>query len=436
VNTPEAIQAYLDQVNSKIRKHILAREPDRLRRYAIGKRTPQLVAFPASIEALSTLLACANQQKLAVILWGAGNYINLGNPPAKYDIAIDMTGLDQVVSYDVDNFSITVQAGITLSEIQKTVAANNQFLPLDPPGLDTATAGGVVAANASGLWRLSYGAARDLVLGIKAVLPDGRIISFGGKTMKNVAGYDVTKLFIGSLGTLGAVCEVTFRLFSKQEAQRLLLISSTTSAQAFAIASKAKEYSVGTTVVLDPAGAKKVSDNPSWLTVVDLMGDSDEVEIDSQEICRLENTRPEALQDDDREKTLHAIRGLLKTDKTRICCKATVPITDVEKTVADFHVMLDKLNIKGYCVSCPGTGRIWARLDVNEESVACQLIKGFREKVEKLEGYLVVESAPDEWKPALNVWGQPPKHLDALRQIKQVFDPNGILSPGRFVGDI
>jgi glycolate oxidase FAD binding subunit len=180
-------------------------DPERLQAYAVDGSAPKAVVCPGNAAEISSLLLYANAGKLAVVPRGSGTKMAAGGVPPKIDLVLSTVRLDRIVDYDIANLSLTVEAGLTLADVQKRLAGEKKgnFLPLDPPYSEKATIGGVIAANASGPKRYIYGSARDLLLGLKAVTPMGDIVSFGGKTVKNVSGYDMTKLLIGSWGGAG-----------------------------------------------------------------------------------------------------------------------------------------------------------------------------------------------------------------------------------------
>src|SRR5262249_45858493 len=149
---------------------------------------------------------------LAVCPRGSGTKRGLGSPPRRCDLIVSTERLDQVVEYAPANLTVVAQAGVTLASLQQTLAPANQHLPLDPPFASAATLGGIVATNASGPRRLGYGTARDLVIGTRVATTGGLLTRSGGRVVKNVAGYDLNKLYIGSLGTLGLIVEIGFKI--------------------------------------------------------------------------------------------------------------------------------------------------------------------------------------------------------------------------------
>src|SRR5512136_2062805 len=204
-------------------------DPDQLKAYGLDGKKPKMVVSPETIDQVSKLVAYANQQRLAIIPRGSGTKMGMGGIPKKIDIILSTDRLNQITDSDCENLTLSAESGITLNEVQKSLAkvGKGYFLPLDPPFTEKATLGGIVATNSNGPKRLLYGTARDLIIGTKAVFPNGDIVVSGGKTVKNVSGYDMCKLLIGSYGTLGILCEMTFKLLPLPEKEATLSLSFT-----------------------------------------------------------------------------------------------------------------------------------------------------------------------------------------------------------------
>ena len=177
---------------------------------AVDGIIPQVVASPRSADALSQLLAFANIEGLAVAPRGGGTQMAMGNRVRRLDVVADMTEMDAVVEHNSADLTLVVQAGITLSALRNALVEDRQILPMDAPLPNKATIGGTLAAGVSGPLKWQYGSARDLVIGMKAVQADGRHVKSGGNVVKNVSGYDMARLHVGGLGTLGVITEVSF----------------------------------------------------------------------------------------------------------------------------------------------------------------------------------------------------------------------------------
>jgi glycolate oxidase FAD binding subunit len=182
---------------------------------AVSGVEPACVATPTTLDQVARVVQAAAGLDLAVVPRGSGSTISWGLPPTQCDVIADMSAMNQILEYAAGDLVVRVEAGVRLGQLAEVLAEKGQRLALDGP--PTATLGGVVATNAAGALRLRYGLPRDLLIGITIVRPDGERARAGGKVVKNVAGYDLGKLFAGSRGTLGLIAEVTFRLHPRPE---------------------------------------------------------------------------------------------------------------------------------------------------------------------------------------------------------------------------
>jgi len=177
---------------------------------AVGGVAPACVAYPGTVEQAAGVVRAAASLGMTVVPRGSGRTVSWGLPPARCDVVADMTRMNRILEHAAGDLVVRAEAGVTLGQLGEVLAEKGQRLALEGPA--AATVGGVVATGAAGPLRLRYGTPRDLLIGITVVRPDGRVAHSGGKVVKNVAGYDIGKLFAGSLGTLGLITEVTFRL--------------------------------------------------------------------------------------------------------------------------------------------------------------------------------------------------------------------------------
>lgn len=185
---------------------------------------PEQIVRPESVEALQEIVQTAG----SVVAVGGGAGQDYGHAPTPGFTLLDLSGLNAIVAVEPGDMTITVQCGATLAEVQAALAPHGQWLPLDPPQAETATMGGIIATNAFGPLRLGYGTARDWLVGLSVVDAEGRLTKGGGKVVKNVTGYDLPKLHVGALGTLGVLVEATFKTSPRPEATRTVLIPSIT----------------------------------------------------------------------------------------------------------------------------------------------------------------------------------------------------------------
>ena len=199
-------------------------------RYAIAGRRPRVALRPAAAGEVAEALRAAGRDGLAVLPWGGGTALALGQPPARYDVALDLTAFNRVVEYEPEDFTVTAECGVTLATLRATLAARGQELPLEGARAEAATLGGVLAANASGPRRLRFGAPHDRILGGYFALADGTLARSGGKVVKNVAGYALHRLLCGSRGGLGVLLEASLKL-APGPAARLALLYGATAAE-------------------------------------------------------------------------------------------------------------------------------------------------------------------------------------------------------------
>lgn len=191
--------------------------------YAIDGVVPLVVAKPADVEGVSVALAVASDLGAAIVPWGGGSRMAIGLPPRRCDLVLSLERLHRVLAYDPADLTLSVQAGATHGELARTLAAAGQMLPLDVPLPERATIGGTLAAAMAGLRRAFYGGPRDVVLGLRVVDARGTVLKTGGRVVKNVTGYDLSKLYIGALGTLGVIVEVNLKLMPIPEAEGTVL---------------------------------------------------------------------------------------------------------------------------------------------------------------------------------------------------------------------
>ena len=213
----------------------VADDPARLAAAAVDGVMPRWMVRAAAVEHVAGVLALASEESLAVIPRGSGSALDLGCPPARVDIVLDVAGMDRIVEYNPDDLTASVQAGVTAEAFGARLAPHRQLLPVDPPGVASRTLGGLVATGAHGPLRARYGTLRDLLLGVKFVQADGVVTWGGARVVKSVTGYDIPKLMVGALGTLGVLCELTLRVHPRPEAEatRLAIFDSLEAAGAF-----------------------------------------------------------------------------------------------------------------------------------------------------------------------------------------------------------
>ena len=190
----------------------------------VENKAPIYLIFPQTIEALAEIVKQAAQQQWRMLICGNGSKLNWGKITPDIQLVISLQKCDRLIEHAVGDLTVTVEAGMKLQDLQTKLRSHNQFLPIDPSYPD-ATLGGIVATADAGSWRQRYGGVRDLLLGISFVRADGAIAKAGGRVVKNVAGYDLMKLFTGAYGTLGILTQLTFRTYPLITTSETLLLT-------------------------------------------------------------------------------------------------------------------------------------------------------------------------------------------------------------------
>lgn len=442
----------LGQFRSALGEGGVITERETLERHAVDGVVPSVLLQPESPEQVGAALRVASQNGVVVVPRGSGTKC-CGARPKQVDAVLAMTGLSEIVEHDVDNLTVTAQAGLRLSELQGALAREGQMLPLDPPFASPAagngaTIGGVLAARSTGPKRLVYGAPRDLVLGLKAVLSSGATIAPGGKTVKNVSGYDLCKLFIGSLGTLGVLTEATFRLLPLPEEQATLLCGfpDASSAERVAFEILQSQLLPSALELLD-SGALKLMGKDGFADCALLVAVEGAHETVARQVRQVTEIAQAAgalgVERDDSDRTLDAVRNLPEAAAARrpgvVLCKTTLPLSRSVEWLRAVHAMPEVADLVVAQAVRVGSGLVYTHLSSDAQAGSLSFpnaLSKLREAASALRGRLIVERAPADLKGELDVWGPVGNDLPLMRKVKQTFDPAGILSPGRFVGGI
>jgi glycolate oxidase FAD binding subunit len=398
------------------------------------------VARPGSVAEAGQVLAAAAADGLAVAFVGGGSKLGLGNPPERVDLLVSTERLDQVLEHAAGDLVVRVQGGARLADLQAALAPAGQWLALDPPE-PRATVGGVVAANASGPRRLRYGTVRDLIIGITVVLADGTVAKAGGKVVKNVAGYDLAKLFCGSLGTLGTVAEATFRLHPLPAAAAVVTLEVDSPQRVGA--------AVGPLLrsALEPSAVELAW--PDWqlpgrLTVV-FEGIRPGVEAQAAACAELlGRVGTAAVAGPGETDAALDTLGVRPFEKADVGVKVTCPPADLAAVLEDLRAGPSPW--LGPVHAHAGTGVLWVASDFGEGELEASggrmvpalagAVTAARERLAALGGSLVLVKAPPELKRAVDAWGPAGDAVGLMRRVKERFDPDRRLSPGRFVGGI
>ncbi len=421
-----------------------------VRRHAVDGVAPSAVVWPKSEEELSHWLREAHRQRAKVMAQGAGELLHIGGVPEPFDLVICTAELREVLDFDAENLTVSVQAGMPLAALQRLVAQGGLRLPVDPPVSGQATVGGLVAANAYGPTRLLYGGLRDLLLGCSVALADGTIIKSGGKTVKNVAGYDLCKLFVGSFGSLGLLTRVTLRLLPVAGAARAVLASFASRSECCRAAAQMVQSSLcpAAVEVLNPGAVAwlGVFDEPTgadlYMLVVLFEGKREVVGAVAHqaaaELTTAFGSRPWELKARGLAKLRQELNALLRGEPEVLQVRANVPMSKVESTCGELEDRVKQAGYRAEIVGHQGLGVVLANVPVTpteEPRVAEQLV-GLRPQLADWGGSLVLTRATPHTKRQVDVWGAGEDTLHLMRGIKKQFDPRGVFAVGRFVGGL
>ncbi|MCX5907978.1 MAG: FAD-binding oxidoreductase [Deltaproteobacteria bacterium] len=386
------------------------------------------VEKPAKEREAQQILARAFQEKLTVFPCGGGTALGSGVLPETVDIALDTTGMNRVLAFDPLNLNLAVLAGMTLDAINSYLAGQGKgfFLPLDPPLPNRATIGGVYAANGSGPLRLRYGIVRDQALGVRGADARGNEVGFGGKTVKNVSGYDLTKFFIGSAGSLCLITSISFRIYPLPDAASVcdLILGSLEELEKFLSALRVSTLVPSAVVVAPASGVFRV--------LAGFEGHPQAVDRESKDLLDLASQFGGAGESRaEREALMKALQSAVDppgADPGRLALKITVPIAQGPRTLGAIGKVAKECGLVAKTALFAGNGVILLYAAAQGDT-ASRLINEVKELGRSAGGY----TAPIRLqRTLLSGWGSrvdPALHQFVLKPIKEKLDPSGVFPP-------
>ncbi len=413
--------------------------------------TPQAIVCPASNKQIASIIREANESRVTIVPWGGGSKQQVGPCLEAAETVLCLKNMNQIIELDASNFTVQVQAGIVNGELQKQLAEKNLFFPVDPLYAERSTIGGEIAASANGPRRIMYGLIRDLVLGVTAVTPTGDITHTGGKTMKNVAGFDLCRMYIGSWGTLGVITEAVLRLFPLPEASTGLYITFPDPEDAFRMVGQLLNSPLNPSAIelVDAVAGVEVAEaigsslnNGEVLLIANSEGVKDDVMRHQKEIKTLaEANKAKAtiiLEGEKASRAWAAYRGIheamLGASPSALQGKASVPISKL----GDMAQQVKKISARqgvaiGVTAHC-GNGILYTYLS-DESGKLVRIADELKQAAASLGGFFLIESAPLSFRKEADML--PPRNdYPLMRRLKTEFDPNNILNPGRLAGGL
>ena len=418
--------------------------------YAVDGVEPGLVLRPPDLDHLSCAMATATEHRAAIAPRGGGTRLEVGNPPERLDAVVDVSNLNGIVQHNPADLTVTVQAGMTLASLRRTLGDQGQFLGIDPPLPDRATIGGTLASGAAGPLRWHYGHPRDSVIGMKVVQADGTVTKSGGQVVKNVSGYDMSRLHIGGLGTLGIIAEVSFKLtpLPQDQATVVGVFDSADAALAAGLGVFQSPFTPLAMTAFDARVKERAQlDAPdaSHLLAVRLGGRPRTLKrqvSDCVSICREHGANDVDEIDDTAATALWRSLADFGWDEK------TAPVALARASVLPGSVsgVLNALEgpgtgtLRHAAVVQPGFGSLqiaWYPDDADASADdITRTLTSTREATHRAGGRLLVERCPLDVKSRLDVWDEAGESLAIMRRMKDEFDPLRLLNPGRFVGGI
>ena len=358
----------------------------------------QAVEKPNTAERLAATLSEAASAGHAVFPVGGGRAMQMGDAPDREGIELHTSGLDRVLEHSQGDMVVSVEAGVSLEVLQEELGRSNQFLPLDPHASPGHTVGGLLATGWTGPLRFRYGSPRDYLIGIRVALPDGKLASAGGRVVKNVSGYDLMKLHLGALGTLGVIVAASFKVFPRPLSDITVATDRSDLVQAWADVERALALPM-------PPAALEIWSNGG--VAARFMGSRDAARAMVSELGW--EPLPDEIWDQHAQRSRDA------------WARISLPRSQLRS-------MIEKLGPDAEWWASPGIGIVnWEIAGGAEE------VRKVRAAAEAAGGSLVIMAGPEELRREVGTWGSAPATLPLMRRLRDAFDPGRTINPGRFV---
>jgi glycolate oxidase FAD binding subunit len=412
--------------------------PEAVQAATVDGATPRWVVAPTAAEQVARTLALAHAEGLVVVPRGSSSALALGTPPERVDIVLDTRGLARIVDYKPDDLTVSVEAGLTASALAARLGARHQWLPVDPPGGQGRTLGGLVATNAHGPLRARYGTLRDLLLGVRFVQADGVLTWGGARVVKSVTGYDVPKLMVGALGTLGVLTELTLRLHPRPEAEGTWLATfpSAVAAQVFVGLVLDSTIQPNRLEFLNGRALRACAAPAAPAAVAVCIGTVDvAVREQSARLVPLAQRAGGALLPAEAGFWGRFDQALVQAGRPAedtILLQVSTLVNRLAETV-DAIEQATAATVTG----CGSLGSLRVAVHGLGAEPAAAFVERLREKVAGVGGSAIVQAGPRALRAKLDPWGPvDPAALMVMRRLKDEFDSRRVLNPGRFVGGI
>jgi glycolate oxidase FAD binding subunit len=401
--------------------------------YAVDEKIPKWVVFPKNAEQAASLIKVAAETGAAITLWGGGSVQEMGNTTRQLDIVLGTKHLSGILEHEPADLTITVAAGTPFKQVQDHLSRFNQRLPWEVPFPERATIGEALAGNVSGPSRHRWGTARDFLIGIKVILADGALVKNGGKVVKNVTGYDLKKLFIGSMGTLGLIVEATLKVVPRPSGSLTVNASFSTQEDLFAVLAS-PELPFLFPEALDYWRLQEAA----WGLSARFIGAPEAMKRQADALSKIcQGKKPKALIRLEGDGEARWWDRLIHAPRKEIAGATRVRFSLPSSELGGFTAAAIRLFPAALFSGRAGQGTGWMMIPTaNVHEPEDPQFKELIRSAQRFSGTLFLESCPPVWKQNLDMWLTPLPETFLLKRIKEAFDPQNIFSPGRFVGRI
>lgn len=403
-------------------------------------RAPRCVVEPGTVEQAVAAVRLAAEHRLDVVPAGNGTHLGIGWPPAAAGAAVSTRRLARLLAHEAGDLTVRVEAGVTLAALNDALAAAGQWLPLDPPRAGEMTIGGLIAADRNGPLRYGFGGVRDWLIGLRVVMADGQIVRGGGQVVKNVAGYDLPRLFIGSYGTLGLIVEATFKVRPQLAGLTLFEWTAGSLRAALARAQALAGSDVLPVLVetVNESAAEALGLDSGASLLIGCGGPAEHREEQARRLAVLSDGAALRHANERGDALLRALREFSQpADEDALVARLSVLPTALGALLAEVEERAAAARVVAEIAAHAGNGVAWCQLlGAPGDEVLAALAGTVRDATRRHGGWAVFESMPAGLRGQLDPWGFDGAALAVMRRVKAALDPAGLFSPGRFVGGI
>lgn len=410
-------------------------------KYSIDNISPNNIELPKTTHDLSNIVADSYINNQSISPWASGSLINLGNTIKRLNTIIDLSKMESLIDHNPGDLTLTTSANIKINEINELLKKHGQQINLDPPLPEKTTIGGAIATGLNGPTKWQFGHIRDYVIGMSVVQSNGKIVKTGGKVVKNVSGYDMSKLHIGALGTLGIINQISFKLIPIPKKEVTLVANFNDFSKSISAS-----LEIFNSNIL-PLALSNINNylNLNNLTVVKIGGRIKSIKRQINECINIFNKYSsldnEEYDLNESDKIWSTIRDFgWNNNKPNLLVKFSLHPAEILK----FNNHLQKVkydDFKVIIISNPGFGNISLNFiplgisPINYNNYL-KVINNLNNIAPEIPRIMTIENCPTEIKANFDIWGDHNESIKIMKNLKNQYDPKNILNPGRFIGGI